>query len=80
MLKWLMLLCCSLLAFGVSFWMLDWAIWHEGAYVYYPIPSLWNVRLSKGEIINLAYWQIYISLVIALISAYRLGAYRGERR
>jgi len=58
--------------------MMDYSIWHGGAYVYYPFPQLWHVRLSKGEVINLAYWQIFISLVIALISAYQLGRERAE--
>jgi len=72
-LVWLFLLIISVLVFATSFWMLDFAIWYEGAYVYYPIPHLWGIRLSKGDIMNIAYWQIFTSFVLAIISAHKLG-------
>jgi hypothetical protein len=53
--------------------MIDCAVWYNGAYVYYPLPGLWNVRVTRGEVINIGYWQIFLSVVLIVVSAFELG-------
>jgi hypothetical protein len=76
---------CSLALLGVlvgvsifmaSLWTLDAMMWYDHAWIYIPFV-MWNVRVTKGEFVNVLYYLLVGSLVLTAVSSYALG--RGEK-
>jgi len=59
-----------------AMWCLDCAMWGRSVYSYYPWE--WGTHYGKngkplGDIVNMKYYQIAISLIILGVSAFILG-------
>lgn len=57
-------------------WVIDWAIWYETPWIYIPLIA-WNIEISKGEAINIGYWMVCVSFLLASVSSYVMGKLAG---
>jgi len=58
--------------FAVSLWNLDAMMWYDHIWVYVPLIA-WNVKVTKGEFVNVLYYLLVFSLVLTAVSSYALG-------
>jgi len=65
-----------------SLWNIDWVMWHRSSHWYYPFPGYWDRPVAKQELgfyVNLQYYQVAISFILGVLSAYKLGENHEER-
>jgi len=63
--------------FMASLWTLDVMMWYDHAWIYIPLV-MWNVKVTKGEFVNVLYYALVGSLILTALSSYALGRARGE--
>jgi hypothetical protein len=66
-------------AFMASLWILDAMMWYGHAWVYIPFV-MWNVKVTKGEFVNVLYYLLVGSLVLTAVSSYALGKAETRKR
>jgi multisubunit Na+/H+ antiporter MnhG subunit len=58
--------------FMASLWTLDAMMWYDHAWIYIPF-IMWNVKVGKGEFVNVLYYALVFSLILTALSSYALG-------
>lgn len=63
---------CSMV-FINAMWFLDFAIWYNSTYFYFPTPWTWGIHYTKGDAVNLAYLILILSYIGGALSSLYLG-------